>query len=78
MVTVTFNISNELAARLATAYGRDLNLMDETDPENPVPRDATMAEFKAKLGNQALSILHAQERKVLMDAVTVPPASFDP
>jgi hypothetical protein len=76
MVTVKFNLTDELAARLAVAYGRALNLFDNSDPENPVPRDATMAEFKAKLGNMALQVLHDQERKVLVDAVVVPPAEI--
>ncbi len=41
MVTVKFEIPNELAARIAKAYGRELKLFDMSDPENPVERDAT-------------------------------------
>lgn len=79
-VNVNFTISDELAQRLASAYGKELGLMDEdlTDPENPVytPRDATMSEFRAKLGNMAMQVVYNQERKDKIAAITVEAATM--
>ena len=80
MVTVTFNLSTEVAARLAVAYGAMLGLQDEdlSDPENPVytPRSANMAEFKAKIANVTLNAMYAWERQQLRNAVTVDEAEI--
>ena len=71
MPTLTINLTAPQAARVATAYGKELGLVDDTDPENPIPRDADMDEVKAKVINQIKGVVFGQERTALVAAVAV-------
>ena len=71
MATLTINTTAPQDQRIIAAFGKYLGTMDVTDPENPVPRDATAGEVKAKIIDMLKQIVFDQERKALVDAVTV-------
>ena len=71
MPTLTIDFTAPQAARIAAAYGKELGLVDDTDPENPVPRDANMAEVKHKVIQQIKGVVFRQERAALVAAVAV-------
>ena len=71
-IQVNFNLTDELAARLSVAYGRELNL---TDGEGE-PRNADMAEFKAKLSDMALGVMYRQERRAEQGKIIIPSAEI--
>ena len=71
MGTLTINTTSAQDARIISAFGKYLNTQDLTDPENPVPRDATAGEVKAKVIDMLKQVVFDQERKALVDAVTV-------
>ena len=70
-VIVTFTLTDATAARFATAYGTELGLVDEQGE----PRNATLAEFKAKIGGDAWQVVYNQEFKIQQDAIEVPPGT---
>ena len=70
-VTITFTLTDETAARFATAYGTELGLVDEQGN----PRNATLVEFKSKMGNDAWQVVYNQEFKIQQDAIEVPPGT---
>ena len=74
--TLTINTTAPQDARIVAAFGKQLNTMDLTDPDNPVPRNATGAEVKAALIQYIKQVVFDQERKALVEAVSVP--SIDP
>ncbi len=76
MPTISFTSSGENATRVAAAFGKQLNLQDTTDPENPVPRDATSVEVKRAIIQYVFSIVNAQEGQALRNAVVVPPLTL--
>ena len=46
MATLSITVTNPQAARIVAAFGKQLNTQDLTDPENPVPRNATEEEVR--------------------------------
>ena len=74
--TLTINTTAPQDARIVAAFGKQLGTMDLTDPEKPVPRNATGAEVKASLIQYIKQVVFDQERKTAVDAVSVP--SIDP
>ena len=72
MGTLTINTTAPQDARLVDAFGKHLGTMDVTDPENPVPRDATGAEIKAATINWIKQVVYGQERKAAQAAISVP------
>ena len=71
MVDVTISLTAPQAARVAAAFGKQLNTQDMTDPENPVPRDANMAEVKQQVAQFLKSVVFAQERQAAINAITL-------
>jgi len=71
MATLTITTTSAQNARILKAFGRQINAQDVSDPENPVPRDATGAEVKQQVIQYIKRITQAQEMKVKRDALTV-------
>lgn len=69
---MTINTTSAQDARLLKAFGQQLSTQDITDPENPVPRDATPAEVKQQVIQFLKGVVHAQERRAEIEAINVP------
>jgi len=69
MPSMTINTTSEQAQRVAAAFGKQLNLVDENDE----PRDATAAEIKAATIDYIKTTVLRQEQRaaaqVASDAV---------
>ncbi len=66
MPTTTVNFTAALLNRAKRVVGKRQNLQDLTDPENPVPRDATGAEVKQtmiRLFKQYVQEYELQEKR---------------
>ena len=72
MATLTINTTPAQDARIIDAYGKSLGLVDAGGD----PRNATGAEVKASVINSIKQVVFDQERKALVDAVSV--SDLDP
>lgn len=63
MGTLTINTSPAQDTRIASAFGKYLNAQNLSDPENPVPRNATATEVKAQIINFIKNVVFAEEAK---------------
>ena len=78
MPTLTITTTTNQANRIVDAFGKYLGSMDVTDPDNPVPRDATQAEVKASVINYIRQTVYGQERKTAMAAAQSGIPDIDP
>jgi hypothetical protein len=58
-LSITLNAAN--AQRVVVAFGKKLNLQDMTDPDNPVPRNATEEEVRQEIKSFIKGVVFAQE-----------------
>ena len=71
MATLSITVTNPQAARIVAAFGKQLNTMDETEPENPVPRNATEEEVRQQIIQFIKGIVFAQERQAAINAIAL-------
>jgi len=70
MPSLTITVNAAQAARVVSAFGKQLNTQTEDDP--PVPRDATVEEVRQQIMQFIKGVVYAQERQAAINAVTVP------
>jgi len=63
MATHGFTVNGGQTIKLQKAFGAQFGYMDVTDPDNPVPRDATNAEIDEQLENFATGVHFGQDRR---------------
>ena len=76
MPTLSITVTAPQAARIVDAFGKQLNTQDLTDPENPVPRDATQEEVRQQIIQFIKGVVFGQERKTAIDAISL--SDLDP
>ena len=76
MATLSITVTAPQAARVVSAFGKQLNTMDVTDPENPVPRNATEEEVRQQIIQFIKGIVFAQERQAAINAIAL--SALDP
>lgn len=76
--TLTINTTSAQDARIIDAFGKQLGTMDLTDPENPVPRNATGPEVKAAVIQYIKQVVFAQERNAARQAADESVPDIDP
>ena len=62
MPTLSITVTTKQANKLRWAFGKQLNTQDNADPDNPVPRDATVGEVEAQIIQFLKGIYHNQDR----------------
>ena len=71
MATLSITVTTEQVTRIVAAFGKQLNAQDMTDPENPVPRDATTEEVRQQIIQFIKGVVYAQERKIAVDTIAL-------
>ena len=76
MATLSITVTAPQAARVVSAFGKQLNTQDLTDPENPVPRNATEEEVRQQIIQFIKGVVFAQERQAAINAIAL--SALDP
>ena len=71
MPELTITVTAPQAARIVDAFGKQLNTQDVTDPQNPVPRNATTEEVRQQIIQFIKGIVFAQERQAAVNAISL-------
>ena len=71
MATLSITVTPQQAQRVIAAFGKQLNTMDLTDPENPVPRNATEEEVRQQIIQFIKGVVFAQERQAAINAIAL-------
>ena len=71
MATLSITVTPQQTQRVIAAFGKQLNTMDLTDPENPVPRNATEEEVRQQIIQFIKGVVFAQERQAAINAIAL-------
>ena len=78
MPKMTITTTTQQAQRIASAFGKRLEVFDETDPKNTVPRDATAAEVKGAIINFIKETVGSIEREAAAKIAEEAVSDIDP